>query len=128
LPADAPGPAPWNERLSIFPLIFIPWLILYMAIGHIPVPNAIDSRLAFEKTWPVIIWTEAVYVSPYVIITAVPFVISSRRILREFAVNALVATLVVHLLYLCIPLVSPPRPPQPDGLFGHMLLLEQSDG
>lgn len=72
LPGTAEGaPGAW-ERVSVYVLVLLPWLLAYQAAQFFGVP--------------------AVYGSTYLLILAAPLLISSRPALRRFAVTGLLAT------------------------------------
>src|SRR3954463_4204590 len=69
------------SRLAVFPLLFIPWLILYESVVHLgPLPNAFEGYLPGELHWPICQWMELLYVSPYVLVTLAPLVIGTNRL------------------------------------------------
>jgi prolipoprotein diacylglyceryltransferase len=72
------------------------------------------------------IWTEPIYASVYPFVGLVPLLVRRGRDLRHFAVAGLIATGVVTLIYLTVPVVAPPRPFVSDSLAGRMLSLERS--
>ena len=122
LAAEAPNPPALTERLSVYVLVFLSWLILYGAAWKIgPPPDAIASFLPNEKNLPVVEWTEAFYASVYPFVVLAPLAAGSRRILRQFASSGLVATAVIVLLYLTVPLIAPPRPFTPHSWLGRIL-------
>lgn len=101
-------PTVW-DRASILLLVFLPWTVASEAAFRIGVPtDAIEGLLPVERGWPVLVWTEAIYVSAYVLVAAVPFVARSATVLRRFALTGLVATVVVTLLYLAVPVAAFP--------------------
>ena len=119
-------PTAW-ERASVYLLVLLPWLVAYEAVHALGVPpDAISSVLPFERGWPVLEWTEAPYASAYLLVLLTPLVIQSRTALRRFATVGLVATAVVTLVYLVVPLVAPPRPFQPTTPLGRLLAAERA--
>jgi prolipoprotein diacylglyceryltransferase/protein-S-isoprenylcysteine O-methyltransferase Ste14 len=127
LPAARPGTASTAERISIYLLVLLPWLLAYEALHVIGVPrDAIVSHLPFEDAWPVVEWTEIIYVSAYAMILATPFLVRSRQALRQFAVTGLLATAIVTFIYVLVPLIAPPRPFEPTTLAGRLLAVERS--
>ena len=109
-------------------LVLLPWLVVYEAVGHLPVPGAIDGRMAFERGWPVLLWTEPVYASTYAMVVLAPLLAASRRQLRWFCHVGVLGTAVGTLCYLVIPVTSPPRAFENEGFLGWMLTLERADG
>lgn len=124
-PADpAPGKA-W-DRVSALVLLFLPWAIIYEALGHVPVPDAIDARFDFERAWPPLTWTTPAYSSCYPLALATIFVSRSRADIRRLMLTGGVATALGAWCYLVIPLTAPPVG-EPSGLFAPLLNLERAD-
>lgn len=120
------APMIW-DRISSMVLVFVPWAILYEAIGHLPVPGAIDSRLAFEKAWPVLTWTTPLYSAAYPMVLLTPWIMRSTRALRRFCVLGLVATALATWWYVVLPFIAPPRPFDVNARFAWLLAFERSD-
>jgi protein-S-isoprenylcysteine O-methyltransferase Ste14 len=120
------SPGMW-DRLSVYVLVLLPWLILYEAVKVLGVPkDGVNVFLPFEENLPVWEWTEVLYASAYVFVAAVPLVAGSRRVLREFSIAGLIGTAIILLFFLAIPIVATPRPFVPEGLFGTLLMFERS--
>lgn len=118
---DLSAPSFW-ARLAVFPLVFVPWLVCYEFVVHLgPPPHAFATYLPGEVAWPIWQWTELLYVSPYFLVTIVPFLAPTNRVLRRFVLAGLLATAVGHLIFLTVPAIAPPRPFHPVGLFGRMM-------
>lgn len=127
LPDDSPAPPAAWDRISIFVLVFLPWTLAFTSVVRLGVPpDAVPAHLPFERGWPVLVWTEWVYASVYPFVGLVPLVARERRVLRRFAVTALIATAVLSLIYITVPLVAPPRPFSGGGLAGKLLELERA--
>jgi protein-S-isoprenylcysteine O-methyltransferase Ste14 len=127
LPGDELKPPSLWERFSVYPLVLLPWLVLYQAVRLIGVPaDAAVAFFPFEKNWPVYEWTELIYASTYAAVLLAPLAAKTKRDLREFSISGLLATALVTLLFLTIPLVAPPRPFEPQGLLGKMLAWERA--
>jgi protein-S-isoprenylcysteine O-methyltransferase Ste14 len=127
LPGPEPGvPTGW-ERVSVIMLVFLPWLLAFEGVVLLGVPpDGVEAFLPFEREWPVLVWTEYLYALVYPFVGLVPLLVPDRRTLRAFAIRGLLATGIVTLLYLTIPLVAPPRPFDGGGLAGEMLSWERS--
>lgn len=107
--------------------VLLPWLVAYEGVKLLGQPaDAIDARLAWEIGWPVWPWTEIVYASAYLGVPLAAWLAPTRRRLRAYAVQGLVATGVITLVYLCVPVVSPPRPFVVSGALGELLAFEQA--
>jgi protein-S-isoprenylcysteine O-methyltransferase Ste14 len=127
LPMGGESPPSAWERVSVLVLVLVPWMLVYEAVCRLGVPaGAVEAYLPFERGWPVWVWTEPIYASVYPLVGLVPLLVRRGRDLRRFAVSGLIATGVVTLLYLTVPVVAPPRPFVSDSLAGRMLSLERS--
>jgi membrane-associated phospholipid phosphatase len=113
-------------RLIVFPLLFIPWLILYeWVVYRGPAANSFQTYLPGEWNWPIWQWTELLYVSPYLLVTLVPFLATTRKVLRRFMIAGLTATVFVCLIFVFVPAYAPPRPFEPSGFLGRMMLWDR---
>lgn len=127
LPPATDGPPTAWDRAAVVVLVFLPWSVVFEAVYALGIPpDAVEAYLPFERSWPVREWTEAVYGSVYLFVPAALFVAARRRDLRRFAVQGLVATAAVTLVYLTVPLVAPPRPFTPETALGQMLQVERA--
>ena len=123
---DAEAPAVVH-RLAVFVWVLIPWLAAYSAVQALGrPPDAFETALPFERNWAVVQWTEVVYASAYLFVPVTVLVIRTRRALRHFAVEGLIATVVVTLVWLTIPVVAANRPFEPTTLPGRVLAYELS--
>jgi protein-S-isoprenylcysteine O-methyltransferase Ste14 len=122
IPLDRPeAPSRW-DRISTFVFAFIPWTIAFEAVYRLGIPpDGIEAYFPFERGLPVIQWTELIYASPYLFVGLVPFALSSQSELRRFTMTGLVATAIVTLIYLTVPVIAPPRPFVADSFLGRML-------
>ncbi len=85
-PADGPSPPGVSDRVSVYVLILLPWLILYYLTAGLPTPpDAFSGWLRFERGLPVLEWTEIFYASAYVMVLLAPPLAKTRRDLRLFA-------------------------------------------
>ena len=126
LPRNEPGAPSAGERLGVYLHVLLPWLVLYEALHLAGVPrDAVESYLPFERELPVLQWTELIYATPYLVVLAVPLLVRTRAVLREFAVRGLIATFSVTLVYVLVPLIAPPRSFAPQGWLGELLALER---
>ncbi|MEE8192385.1 MAG: prolipoprotein diacylglyceryl transferase family protein [Gemmatimonadales bacterium] len=127
LPPDrAHPPTRWN-RASIYMLVLIPWAVAFEAVYRLGVPtDAVVAYLPFERNWPVLEWTEAIYGSVYLLVLSTPLILATQRDLRRLAVMGLIATAVVSLIYLTVPVIAPPRPFEPRSILGLALMVERA--
>ena len=115
------------HRLAVFVWVLIPWLAAYSAVQALGrPPDAFQTAFSFERKWAVLQWTEVFYVSAYLFVPVTVLVIRTQRALRYFAVEGLIATVVVTLAWLTIPVVATNRPFEPTTLPGRMLAYELS--
>jgi protein-S-isoprenylcysteine O-methyltransferase Ste14 len=127
LPGDNDGIPLRREVVSVYLLVFLPWLALYecVRVAGIP-PDSVSAFLPFEKNIPIIEWTELIYAGTYVFVMLVPIIVRSAKRLREFAIEGLCATFAVTLVFFTVPLIATPREFSPDGFLGTMLLWERA--
>ncbi len=127
LPPDEGGRPTAADRISVYALVLLPWALLYEWLAALGVPpDAVSALLPFERDWPVLAWTESLYASTYAWVALAPLVAGSRRDLREFALRGTLATLLMPILFVTLPLVSPPRPFSGGGALGDLLRLERA--
>ncbi|NJD09163.1 MAG: hypothetical protein FIB01_01560, partial [Gemmatimonadetes bacterium] len=126
LPPSGPAvPNPW-DRLSVYLLVLLPWLLAWSAVQVLGVPaDAVSSELALDRRVPVLEWTWLVYASAYLVVPLIPLLLASREELRRFTITGLVSTAVVLLCWLCLPLAYLPRPFTPTSFAGQLLLLDR---
>lgn len=126
LPRDVDGPITPGERAAVYVWVLIPWLTTYygvQALGR--PPDAFSTALPFERTWPVLQWTEALYVSAYVLVPLAPLMAVRARDLRRFAVTGLLCTIVVASCWLVVPVAATNRAFVADTALGRLLAWEQ---
>ncbi|NIR43876.1 MAG: hypothetical protein GWN99_07860 [Gemmatimonadetes bacterium] len=127
LPPDRPDPPTRWDRASIYLLVLIPWSLAFEAVYRLGIPaDAIIAHFPFERDWPVLEWTEAIYGSVYLFVLSTPLILTTQRDLRRLAELGLIATAVVTVVYLTVPLVAPPRPFEPRTFLGDALMFERS--
>jgi hypothetical protein len=125
-PDDSATPSVWH-RLVVFPMLFVPWLVIYeWVVYRGPAAGALQSYLPGEAHWPIWQWMEVFYFSPYVLVTLAPFCAPTNRILRRFVIAGSVAMVLVFLMFVTIPVIAPPRPFHPSGVLGRMMLRERA--
>lgn len=127
LPAAVTRSPTVSERAAVYVWVMVPWLIAYFSVQALGrAPDAFSLALPFERTWPVVQWTEAVYVSAYLLVPTAPLLALSARGLRRLAVSGAVGTIVVTLLWLVVPVTATNRPFDADGVMGQLLAWEQA--
>jgi hypothetical protein len=116
-----------RERLASCGAAFTPWLLVYFGVQVLgPPARPWFAELPLERSWPVLEWTESLYVSGYLITPLGPLLAPTRAALRRFVATGLLATLVVGALWLLIPVVAVPRPFVPETFWGRMLAAERA--
>lgn len=115
-----------SERAAVYLWVLIPWLVAYFSVQALGrAPDAFHLALPVEAEWPVIQWTEALYVSAYLFVPTAPLLAFSSRGLRRFAVSGAAGIIVVTLFWLVVPVVATNRPFVADGVMGRLLAWEQ---
>lgn len=126
LPLDDDGKPTLVERLRVYLVVLIPWLVIYELIGELGRPIGwYSTYLPFEAHWPAAKQGEVVYASTYAVVTLVPLLVNRRAELRQFALLGLRAMAVNFPLYLLLPIFVPPRPCDPDGWLGQWMMWER---
>lgn len=126
LPRDTNGPPTAGQRAAVYVWVLGPWLVVYELVQALgPAPDALSLALPFEQEWPVMQWTEAVYVSAYVFVPIAPLVALSPRGLRRLAIAGAAATLIITMCWLAVPVTATNRPFVADGALGRLLAWEQ---
>lgn len=126
-PAAHPGPPTLIERIRVYPVVLLPWLVLFQLTGWLgPPPDAASTYLPFEARLPVWAWAEPVYASTYLAVLLAPWLAPSAQALRLFAQRALISMAFIFPCYLLLPFYVPPRPFQSSGFLGDWLLTERT--
>ena len=126
LPADTDAPPTGWERLSVYVLVMVPWLILFEAVELLGVPaGAWSTYVALDARISVIPWTEGVYFAVYPFVVLAPLAARRSSDLRRFALRGLWATGLIVTFYLLVPLVAEAKTVHGDGFWQVMLLLER---
>ena len=116
-----------KHRFWVFPLVFIPWLLIYeFVVYRGPSSAAFTTYLPGEWGWPIWQPMELFYVSAYILVTLAPFLAPTNRILRQFTIAGLLSIVLGNLIFLTVPAIAPPRPFQPFGLFGRMMVTDRN--
>jgi len=116
-----------TDRAAVILWVLLPWLVAWLAVQALgPAPDAFHLELPFERHWPVVQATELGYLSAYLFVPLTPLLIRCRRDLRHFAISGLLATGIVTLIWLTVPVVASNRPFEPVGVWGRLLAFEQA--
>jgi len=127
LPKASNAAPEFGDRVSIYVLVFLPWLIAYQAVNALGAPA--DVRFGWSRwdaaipIWP---WTELIYFAAYPMVLAVPLVARSKNVLRDFALQGWLATALITTFYLVFPIAVPPRAVPTDALFGWLMHWERA--
>ncbi|MFI5246018.1 MAG: phosphatase PAP2 family protein, partial [Gemmatimonadales bacterium] len=125
----ADEPPTFANRIAVLLWVLLPWVLVYYGIQALGAPgDRVDLSLSFERSWPVMQWTEAVYASTYLFVPLAVFIAASRSGLRRFAIAGAVSTVIVGVCWLVIPAVVVHRPFTADGTLGDLLAFEQAQG
>ncbi len=123
LPAPGDVRADFSDRLAIYFIVLLPWLIAFFAVNAFGIPH--DARSGWgraDAAVPTLPWTELIYFLDYPLVLAVPMLLDTRRQLRRFAIQGWLAIVIVTISYLVIPVIVVPKP-APDGSLFTMLML-----
>ena len=115
------------DRLNVYFLALIPWLIIYELFIFAGVPNdAVFTNLPLEEHLPVIECSELFYVLPYFMVIAIPLILSTRLQVREFIQDTWWAMLFVFFIYLVFPFAVHQRGFDATNFFGSLIYTERS--
>jgi protein-S-isoprenylcysteine O-methyltransferase Ste14 len=127
LPAATDVPPTIANRVAVILWVLVPWVAVYFYIQALGVPaDRFDLSLGFERPWPVLQWTVAVYVSAYLQAPLAVIIAASQRGLRRFALAGALASIVVGICWIVIPAVVVHRPYTPSGPLGQVLTFERA--
>lgn len=126
LPPATAERATWSDRAAVILWVMLPWLLAWLALQRLgPARDGFGLTLPFERGWPVLQASELVYISTYLFVPLTPLIIRTRGDLRRFAVSGVLATALVTLIWLTVPVVASNRPFVPENLWGRLLAFEQ---
>ena len=127
LPADKSGSATLLERLRIYLVILLPWLVIFEAIGALGrAPDAVSTYLPLERALPLWEPMELFYGSTYLVVLLAPLLVRSGTALRQLALQALRAMALLFPLYLLLPFYVPPRRFAAASIFAPLLAWERT--
>lgn len=126
LPPDTDDRVTWQDRISVLLLVFVPWLVLYLAVERLGAPRwAPLAYLPGERDWPVLPWTEAIYAATYPLVVLTPLVAPTRAALRRFAIGGLLASAAAVATYLLLPVLAPAKPVTGAGFWQELMRWER---
>jgi hypothetical protein len=109
-PADSWELPVLPDRLSVYVMVFLPWLILYEAVKALgPLPGAMDAYFEWERSLLVLEWTEMIYLFTYLFVLGAPLVAKRKRDLRQFMVMGIIAMATGILLFILLPFRTTPK-------------------
>lgn len=127
LPPAVPGGPVWKDRLNVFVLALLPWAILYELIIFTGIPrDAIVTNLAFEQQLPVIEWSEIFYLLPYLLVSIIPFILTTKLQVHSFIKDVWWAMFFALIIYIAFPFVVQQRSFTPRSFWGELIYLERS--
>jgi protein-S-isoprenylcysteine O-methyltransferase Ste14/membrane-associated phospholipid phosphatase len=117
----------FNEKISSYFLVFIPWLVVYETFIYMGASkDAIYTNLPFEEHWPILEFSEIFYSFIYLFVLLVPLIIKTREQLRSFIIDVWFATIIMGIIYLVFPFIVRQRVFVPHSFLGHLILFERS--
>jgi protein-S-isoprenylcysteine O-methyltransferase Ste14 len=120
-------PPSLSERISVYILAFVPWVIIYEAFIFIGVPgDGIFTNLSFEDQWPVWEFSEALYSFIYLFALLIPVVLKTRDQMRSFINDIWFATILMGIIYFAFPFVVKQREFIPHSFLGQLILTGRS--
>jgi hypothetical protein len=127
LPGDRPEAPSLLERLHVYLVVLLPWLVVYELTGALGrTAGAVSTYMPFENRIPVLEETEILYASTYLVVLFAPLLMGSGHALRRFALRGLIAMALIFPLYLLLPVFVPPRHFHAASLIGQLLLWERT--
>jgi hypothetical protein len=123
----ADRPPSLAERVSVHLVIYGVWAVGFGAAVWRGVPaDTIDTRMPFERAWPVFEPAEWIYLSAYLVPMLMPWVVNSRAALRRYSVNVGWLLALSLACFWLLPLAAPAREFTPTSLAGRILAWETS--
>ena len=127
LPDDSDAAPLAVERVAVYVLVLLPWLVLYVGTEFLGVqPDARSTYFAWDWSLPVIPWTEAIYATTYLFVLLAPVAASRRNALHRFALGGLWATAIIIPFYLLLPQVAEAKPFPGEGLWQTLMEWERA--
>ncbi len=127
LPATSDAPPSFADRVSIYVLVFLPWLLAYQAVNALGAPrDALGGYSRWDALIPLVPTTELVYFLAYPMVLALPLLLRSQRALRTVAIRGWIATIAITLFYLAVPIIVAPKPVPQDAPLAPLLLWERA--
>lgn len=126
LPAATTEKPSLTDRISVYILVLLPWLLLYELKVFMGIPaNPVDTNFVFEQHIPVVPWTEIFYLAVYPLIVLFPMLAATKTRLRQFSRLSLFTTASGMLLLYLLPFVCIPRISGTDDLWSRIIAWER---
>ena len=128
LPDSTDQTAKLKDKMAAFILVYLPWLLIYEAFIFIGIPkDAIYSNFPIESQLPVIEVSTIFYVATYLYAILAPFVINSKKVLRQFEIDVWFATGISAILFFTVPFVVKQPQFTPHSILGNILLFDRAN-
>ena len=126
IPENLPIIRQWDDILSAYCLVLIPWLVLYQMIIFIgPPTHSLSTYLSWDDHIPVIEWTELLYLLDYSYVACLPLILQTKEQIRSFMMTGLMNIGIGIYCQLIFPLIAAPKEFTPRTIFGEILLQER---
>jgi hypothetical protein len=126
LPAHEPTAPSMRERMNCVLLVLLPWAGLYGIVSALGTSGGtIDLSLPIESRMPIVPWTEALYITPYLLAACAPFLAHTRHDLRVFSIRVWISTVLIFPIFVALPVVAPRPPFTPADFLGRLLAWER---
>ncbi len=127
LPQSADTKPELADRASIYLIVLLPWLVAFEAVNALGIPqDVVNGITRIDALVPMIPWTEIFYFADYPLVLAVPLIASTRRQLRDFAIQGWVAIVSLTTLYLALPVIVRPKEAPLASFFTPLMLWERN--
>jgi protein-S-isoprenylcysteine O-methyltransferase Ste14 len=103
LPRDVTCPPTTWERLTVWCLVLLPWIVVYQAALRLTGPGNARKLLWGAGSWAAWTWGDAAWASACLVVPLAVLLAPTRTVLRAFAVQGLVATVLGGTIVLCVP-------------------------
>jgi protein-S-isoprenylcysteine O-methyltransferase Ste14 len=129
LPPSLPNrAATWSDRARVLLLVLGTWLLVYEAVGHIPVPDAVELMRGAEASWPVHMWWTVIYSLDYLLPVLAVCAAVSGRALSGWSRDALFGMAVGFLIMVSTPYIATPRSFDSASPWAWLMELSRADG
>jgi membrane-associated phospholipid phosphatase len=121
---ETPSP---KDRLVAFIFAYIPFRAVYQSFIFVGTSeDALCTNLSFENQWPVLEYTTIVYDLLYPVAILIPFIIKSKKGLKNFVTDVLFVTAVSGIIFFVFPLYVHQRSFIPQTFLGNLLLFDRA--